>query len=120
MFEYLNAYEIGSHLGSAYGDVSRELRIFDDAVNKVYPTASMNTYNLWREFMTNFMRRMTAWMQEWVGDRIRQLEDIWVRQYRTANDTNARDNAYAVLRGLANLRARMRRIFFDDTLFMLF
>lgn len=118
VFEYLNSHEINSHLSSIYGSVSREWRNFEDAVNKAHSINSVNTYNLWREFITTFMNRMASWAETWVRNRLSELEGIWTQEYQNAMTDEARNNALRILRDLARVRELTRYITFDSSMFM--
>ncbi|GLB07141.1 hypothetical protein AtubIFM57258_002464 [Aspergillus tubingensis] len=77
VFEYLNQQLVNRHLVDTYGAANYELRVFQKAVNSVFGQRDFSAPNLFRTFMTNFMRRMAQWASNWLNSRIDELFVTW-------------------------------------------
>ncbi|PGH27694.1 hypothetical protein AJ80_00709 [Polytolypa hystricis UAMH7299] len=117
VFEYLNGLDVNRHLLNVFSDAGREWRTFEGAVNKVNPGANYNVIALWREFIINFIGRLSEWVRTWVDGHIRELIDVWQEAYRVAPDQATRDQALAILLQLSGLQQRIARVNFDTSIF---
>lgn len=120
MFEYLNEQLVNRHLVDTYGAANNELRVFQKAVNSVFGQRDFSAPNLFRTFMTNFMRRMAQWASNWLNSRIDELLVTW---QAVQNAATPGSHAYQVATNytadLRLLRESVRlSVIFDDSIFV--
>ncbi|BCS04193.1 glycoside hydrolase family 18 protein [Aspergillus luchuensis] len=120
VFEYLNQQLVNRHLVDTYGAANYELRVFQKAVNSVFGQRDFSAPNLFRTFMTNFMRRMAEWASNWLNSRIDELLVTWQAVQNAATPgSHAYQVATTYMGDLEELKELVRlRVIFDDSIFV--
>ncbi|GLI82159.1 hypothetical protein PoHVEF18_010563 [Penicillium ochrochloron] len=116
IFEYLNGQDVNRQLINTYSTVRKEFNTFQSAVDKVYGKRNFDAGILWRNFMENFMQRISSWVGTWVTARIRELTTLWEQIRNAAPDQATRDTAEFWLAELGLLKERIDQcIRFDQS-----
>jgi hypothetical protein len=90
-----------------------------DVVAKLKSGTAIGTANLWREYLTTFMTRMTSWAGNWVSTRADELEQVWTEVLHLAPDQATFVLANGLLGQMQALRGRLRGIYWDNTMLIL-
>ena len=119
IFEYLNGQDVNRQLIDTYSAVRKEFSTFQSAVDRVYGKRDFDAGALWRDFMGNFMERLSSWAGTWVAARIRELITLWEQIENAAPDQATRDIATYWLAELRRLKERIDLcVLFDSSVFI--
>jgi chitinase len=96
-----------------------EWQTFQTTVKLVHPGTDFSAPVLWRDYMINFMTRMTQWVRPWVNSRLLELEADWQQVDIAAPNQATRTAARQILGQISALREDLIRVVdFDVSVFV--